>query len=67
MFRQFFVGNARAAGTWLGTPVGLVGGWLFIEWLSSTNSGVLVGLIGASLMLVGLIAAVAGLVYIVRD
>ena len=67
MLSRLLINNVRAAGTWIGTPIGLVGLWLLSEWFFSTEGGVMVGLIGGSLALLGLGVGVAAAFYVFRD
>jgi hypothetical protein len=64
---KLLTNNLRAAGTWLATPVGLVVGWVLYEWFFSTHLGAIVGLIGGSLALLVLVAAISGWLYIIKE
>jgi hypothetical protein len=61
------VKNLRAAGTWLGTPVGLVALWLAWDWFFSTNTGASLGLLVGTLALVSLALLIGAFFYVFRE
>jgi hypothetical protein len=61
MLSRVLINNLRAAGRWIGTPLGFAVLWLLQDWFFSTQLGAIVGLVGGSLALAALVAAVSGL------
>ena len=56
----------RAAGSWVGTPVGLIVLSLTGDWFLSTRTGHLIGLLVGPLLLLGMVLLVAGFFYVFR-
>ena len=61
-----FVKNLRAAGTWVGTPVGIVVLYLLLDGFFSTEPGMLFGIVVGPLVLLGLAASLGLIAYVFK-
>lgn len=63
---SLFAKNLRAAGTWVGTPVGLVALYLLGDWFFSTEPGIIFGVVVGPLVLLGLAASLGLIAYVFK-
>ena len=61
-----FVKNLRAAGTWVGTPVGIVALYLLLDGFFSTETGIVFGVVVGPLVLLGLAASLGLIAYVFK-
>ena len=61
-----FVKNLRAAGTWVGTQVGIVALYLLLDEFFSTEPGIIFGVVVAPLVLLGLAASLGLIAYVFK-
>jgi len=65
--RDLFAKNARAAATWIVSPVALVALWVLWEWFFSTDTGVVLGLMVGVPALLGVGLSIGPLFYVFRE
>ena len=61
-----FVKNLRAAGTWVGTPVGIVVLYLLLDGFFSTEPGIVFGVVVGPWVLLGLAASFGLIAYVFK-
>jgi hypothetical protein len=65
--RDLFAKNARAAATWVGSPVALVALWVVWEWFFSTDTGVVLGFMVGVPVLLGVGLSIGLFFYVFRE